>query len=85
MNKEIYSGIVECYKKCGSTQKTSIVRKVALATVLKVLITEGLWKSELSERIAFLKSEGKSINEIAKELFISEKCVEAYLPYKRAY
>ncbi|MCR5823521.1 MAG: hypothetical protein K6G60_03725 [Lachnospiraceae bacterium] len=83
MKLGVYKRIVELFKETGSVHKAALKAGVAFATAQRVLITEGLWKSELSERINHLKKMGKTVSEIAQELVLSEKCIQAYLPYRR--
>lgn len=52
-------------------------------TVQRVLITEGLWKSKRSREIVELARQGKTAEEIANALYLSLKCVQNYMPYKR--
>ncbi|MBR6268914.1 MAG: hypothetical protein IKR28_11380 [Selenomonadaceae bacterium] len=79
----LYQRIVECYLK---EKKVAVVAKelhVPASKVRRVLITEGLWSSPTSRRIAALLSEGLKKEEIAKKLHCSVHAVEFYLPYQR--
>ncbi len=60
-------------KQCGASE----------VTVRRVLITEGVWSSRTSRKVEELLEQGKSVPEIAAELSVSVKAVEAYLPYSR--
>lgn len=52
-------------------------------TVQRVLITEGLWESKQSREIVELARQEKTAEQIATELYVSLKCVQNYMPYKR--
>ena len=82
-NENIYDQIVKAYGECPSVQEISLVLGVSKMTVQRVLITEGLWESKRSREIMELTKQGKTAEEIAKELFLSLKCVQNYMPYKR--
>ena len=80
---DVYQKVIEDYKKTGSVKKTSQNVGTTLVRAQRILITEGLWSSPTSEIVVSLYSKGKTVAEIAEELFISEKTVQAYLPYTR--
>ena len=82
-SESIYNQIVKAYGECPSVQAISLVLGVSKMTVQRVLITEGLWESKRSREIVELTKRGKTADEIAKELFLSLKCVQNYMPYKR--
>lgn len=82
-NDELYNRIVESYKKTHSVDKTAAELKTSRIKVRRVLITENLWSSDLSRKIAELRKEGKSVKEIAEKLHYSVKNIEAFSPYKR--
>lgn len=80
---ELYQQIVESYKKTKSVKKTSQECGTYPIKVRRVLITEGLWRSKTSDKIATLLNQGKTVSEIAEELYLSEKNVQSYMPYSR--
>ena len=80
---DIYQQVIDDFKITGSVKKTAQNVGTTLVRTQRVLITEGLWSSPTSEKVATLYSRGKSVSEIAEELFVSEKTVQAYLPYTR--
>lgn len=80
---ELYQQIINTYQKTNSINKTAEQLGTYPIKVRRVLITEGLWKSRTSESISKLLAEGKTVPEIAKELMISEKNVQSYMPYSR--
>lgn len=79
----IYDQIVKAYEECHSVQLISLALGVSKMTVQRVLITEGLWESKRSREIVKLAKQGKTADEIANELYLSLKCVQNYMPYKR--
>ena len=79
----IYNQIVKAYDECPSVQAISLVLGVSKMTVQRVLITEGLWESKRSREIVDLAKQGKTAEQIATELYLSLKCVQNYMPYKR--
>lgn len=75
--------IIKAYMETNSVIETAKACKVSTVKARKVLITEGLWSSETSERIQMLMVEGQTTAEIAETLCMSVKNVQAYMPYAR--
>ncbi len=73
----------EVYLDTGSIIETKHAVGISEVKVRRILITLGLWSSKSSERIQELLDEGLTKQEIAGELSISIKSVEAYMPYRR--
>ena len=82
-NDDIYQQVIADFKITGSVKKTAQNVGTTLVRAQRILITEGLWSSPTSEKVVALYSRGKTVQEIAEELFVSEKTVQAYLPYIR--
>ena len=82
-SESIYNQIVKAYDECPSVQAISVALGVSKMTVQRVLITEGLWESKRSREIVELAKQGKTAEEIANALYLSLKCVQNYMPYKR--
>lgn len=80
---DIYQQVIADYKITGSVKKTAQNVGTTLVRAQRILLTEGLWSSPTSEKVVALYSGGKTVPEIAAELFVSEKTVQAYLPYIR--
>lgn len=78
-----YQAVIDDFAKTGSVKQTAKNVGTTLVRAQRILITEGLWSSERSVRVCELFEQGKTVPEIAKELFISEKTVRAYMPYTR--
>ena len=51
--------------------------------ISKILITAGAWSSPLSLKIAKMREDGKSIDEIAESLGMTRNAVLSYTPYDR--
>ena len=80
---DIYEEIIRAYEQTGSVKKTAEMLGTYPIKVRRVLITEGLWRSETSDAVGELYQEGKTTKEIADALCISEKNVQSYLPYTK--
>lgn len=84
--QDLYQAILADYENTQSIKQTAENLRTNTIKVRRVLITEGLWSSKTSIAVGELHAKGYSTAEIAKELFISEKNVQSYLPYtKGAY
>lgn len=82
---ELYDQIVSEFKRCGSVKKTASNVGTSLVRAQRVLITEGLWSSETSEAIRKLAEKGMTVPEIASEMYLSVKTVQAYFPYTKGF
>ena len=80
---DIYEEIIKAYEQTESVKKTAELLGTYPIKVRRVLITEGLWRSETSDAVGTLYQEGKTTKEIAEVLCISEKNVQSYLPYTK--
>lgn len=78
-----YQKIIRLYQETASVKETAKKLGTYPIKVRRVLITEGLWHSSTSDQIGSLYASGVSVSEIAKQLFISEKNVQSYLPYSK--
>lgn len=81
--KVSFQEIVDCFMETKSVQRTAAELNTNTTRVRRVLITEGLWHSSLSDKIGNLHSQGNAAEEIAAQLFLSPKTVQCYLPYTR--
>ena len=80
---ETYQNIVKEYDDCKSITKIAKKLGISEERVRKTLITEGLWTRRSAKPIIELFHEGKTVQEIAETLMISEKTVQSYVPYSR--
>lgn len=82
-DENLYHRVISDYQITNSVKKTAQNVGTSLVRAQRILITEGLWSSQTSERVGELFKQGMSTSEIAEKLVISEKTVQAYLPYTR--
>ncbi len=82
---ELYQKIIDDYKVTGSVKRTAENLGTTLVRTQRVLITEGLWSSDTSDAIWKLYQKGLTVKEIAEKLCVTEKTVQAYLPYTKGY
>ncbi len=75
--------IVDLYMVNNSVLETAKAAGISTVKARKILITEGLWKSTTSEEIGTLLKQGMTTEEIADDLHMSVKNVQAYMPYER--
>lgn len=78
-----FETVVEVYRQTNSTKQTAKLLSISEVKVRRILLTCGLWSSQTSDQIGALYRQGLSVREIAQQLFMSEKNVQAYLPYSR--
>ena len=82
-DENLYQKVIADYRITNSVKKTAQNVGTSLVRAQRILITEGLWSSHTSEQVGELFRKGMTTSEIAKQLVISEKTVQAYLPYTR--
>ena len=82
-DEKLYQKVIADYRITNSVKKTAQNVGTSLVRAQRILITEGLWSSHTSEQVGELFRKGMTTSEIAKQLVISEKTVQAYLPYTR--
>lgn len=75
--------IIDTYQELGSIKDTAKQLGVSDVKVRRTLITVGLWRSRSSDAVNELLSQELSVDEVAEQLHISRKAVEAYMPYSR--
>lgn len=73
--------IILLYKNGLSVNKIHLITGYSENKVRKILITEGLWSNDLSEKIKKYLENGKNEAEIAAALNASIKVVNNYAPY----
>lgn len=81
--------IVEAYTSGVSDGSGISLRQVSeefgitLMKTRKILITAGVYHTEISEQIISLRENGKNISEIMQETGLSRSSVHSYLPYTK--
>ena len=73
--------IVDSFLETKSVKETAARLGVSVVKVRRTLITAGLWSSRRSEAVRALLEQGLTLAEIADELHVTVKNVEAYAPY----
>lgn len=75
--------IIKLYKMGLSINKIHEMTGKSSSKIRKLLITKGLWKDELSQKVAALLREGKTEEEIAEILGKSKKLINSRCPYTK--
>lgn len=80
---ELFEQVVSAYNRLGSIKDVAAELETSTVKVRRILITLGLWSSSTSMKIGGLYEKGMSVKEIAEKLYMSEKDVQAYIPYSK--
>ena len=86
---EFIESVAECYFETGANQGENSIRSIAEEfditplKVRKLLITAGVFSTEISDEVNDLFLRGKSILEIQKITGLGRASVYSYLPYKK--
>ena len=83
LNDQFFKEVSMLYKETHSLQKTAAQMGVAYGKIRKILITLGEYEKPVIIEIGNLKKHGLSISEISKVVGMSEKSVNAFLPYEK--
>lgn len=75
--------IIECYRATESLKGTAKECGVSYQVVRRVLASEGIYTSEITEEINRRYCKGDSLEEIAATMHMSVKAVMMHLPYSR--
>ena len=81
--KELVKITKDLYDKKYSYRQIARELELSVSKVIKLLITGGVYSSDICRRINRLYNSGKTIPEIQKRLNVSRATVQAYLPYKK--
>lgn len=73
--------IVNDYQHLGSIRAVAKKNNISESKVKKILISNGAYSTDLSERILGLHNQGKTAEEIEATLKITKKVINVYLPY----
>lgn len=84
ITQEYINQVVEFYLASDvSLRKVADEFKITILKARKILITAGVYESEIAEEIQALRSEGKTNEEIQRLLKLSRASVHSYLPYSK--
>ena len=81
--KELIDITKELYEKSYSYRRIALELDLSVSKVIKLLITGGVYDSDICRDINRLYNSGKTVTEIQKKLHVSKATVQAYLPYKK--
>ena len=81
--QSLYEKVINEFKNKLSVIEISKKLQISIVKVRRILITEGLWRSRTSDEIGRLHNQHYSVKEIAEALHMTEKNVQAYLPYSK--
>lgn len=79
----LFEKVIEEFKNNSSVIEIAKKMQISVVKVRRILITEGLWSSRSSDEIGKLYKENYTVKEIAEKLHMTEKNVQAYLPYSK--
>ena len=63
VSNDLYQQVIKDFRKTGSVEKTARNCDLARVTAQKILITEGLWSSKTSIKVAELLQQGRTVKE----------------------
>lgn len=77
--------VAECYEKAPKVSLRDVAAEfdITLLKVRKVLITAGVYSTDISHKVQELKEQGRTIEEIMTITGLSRASVHSYLPYKK--
>ena len=81
--QSLYEKVIGEFKNKLSVKEIASKLQISIVKVRRILITEGLWRSRSSDEIGKLYKQNYSVKEIAEALHMTEKNVQAYLPYSK--
>ena len=81
-NETEFDEICEYYSSVNSINKAANQFGLSEQRIRRILITRGLYTSDLYNKIKEMFSLGKTVDEISKELGIPRKQIVSYLPYE---
>ena len=81
IQEEIIDKVVKNYEETKNIREASRQLGFSQQKVRKILITAGVFKSDMSQRVSKLYRQGRSVKEMAELLNTSMANVYSYLPY----
>jgi len=81
--KELINAVVESYEETGELKITANEFNMSPLKIRKMLITAGVYHSEVSDEINELYSQGKSVSQIMEITGLKKSSINGYLPYSK--
>lgn len=81
--EELTDAAVEIYAEEKSLHKTADELDLNPIKIRKLLITAGVYESDIADSVDRLRGEGKTVSEIMPTLHLSKASVNSYLPYTK--
>lgn len=75
--------VIDAYHNCKSLKKIAAELNLSEVKVRRILITAGLWRSKTSDAVKELLDQNLTVAEVAEKLCMTEKNVQAYMPYRK--
>lgn len=75
--------VIDAYQNCKSIKKIAAELNLSEVKVRRILITAGLWRSKTSDAVKELLDQNLTVAEVAEKLCMTEKNVQAYMPYRK--
>jgi len=79
----IVDDVIKAYEQTDSAKRAAFICGISEHKARKILFEQGALSTETSIIVNNLVNDGLSAKEISDELGISQKAVNAYLPYKK--
>lgn len=83
INKYDIEEMSKFYKGGMSTKQLALDYNISEEKVIKLLVTSGVFSSDVYDKIKELRQKGKTDDAIRKELGFSKKSFHRYVPYTR--
>lgn len=85
IRKDFIQEVAECYENSSKASLRDVAAEfdITLLKVRKVLITAGVYATDISDQVQDLKVQGKTIPEIMEITGLSRASVHSYFPYKK--
>jgi len=81
--KDLLEVVAESYEQTGELKLTAQEFGMSALKIRKLLITAGVYHSEVSDKVNMLYSSGKSLEEIRRITGLGRSSVNGYLPYTK--
>ena len=81
--KELIDAVVESFEETGELKLTAAEFDMSPIKIRKILITAGVYESEISAQVQDIYRETKSISQVMLETGLSRASISGYLPYQK--